>query len=138
MATTCKPNKIHALIDKLANVLNARGKNVTLVTQNIDDLHVRPIGNRYKYFDIHGNVKFVRCDNLHLSPYAQFRAELKSGKSVKCPNCELFLRPHVLFFDESYGPLYGSEVKDKTYPFVFVIGSSLSTGLCSRLTQQAT
>ncbi len=87
MAIVCKPNKIHTFIDKLANALNARGKNVTLVTQNIDDLHIKPKANHYKYYDVHGNVKFVRCDNLHLSPYAQFREEIKSGKSVKCSNC---------------------------------------------------
>jgi hypothetical protein len=44
------------------------------------------------------------------------------------------LRPHVLFFDESYGPLYGGEIKEKEFPFVFVIGSSLSTGLVTKLT----
>lgn len=56
---------------------------------------------------------------------------------MKCPKCELFVRPHVLFFDESYGPLYGEEVKEKKFPFVFVIGSSLSTGLCSKFAQNA-
>jgi NAD-dependent SIR2 family protein deacetylase len=30
------------LIDRLAVALSARGKRVTLVTQNIDDLHLRP------------------------------------------------------------------------------------------------
>jgi hypothetical protein len=39
-----------------------------------------------------------------------------------------------LFFDESYGPLYGGEVKEKEFPFVIVIGTSLSTGLCRKLT----
>jgi NAD-dependent SIR2 family protein deacetylase len=52
-------------------------------------------------------VKFVRCSNLHLSPYQQFREEIKAGKEVSCPQCGSALRPHVLFFDESYGPLYG-------------------------------
>jgi NAD-dependent deacetylase len=99
MANTCKPNKIHLLIDKLATVLNARGKKVTIVTQNIDDLHLKPKEKGYGYFAIHGNVKLVRCDNLHLSPYQQFREEIKAGSEVKCPKCELFVRPHVLFFD---------------------------------------
>lgn len=57
----------------------------------------------------------------------------ESGKA-ECPTCHEQLRPHVLFFDESYGPLYGGEVKEAEFPFVMVIGSSLSTGLCIRLT----
>lgn len=137
MAVTLKPNKIHMLIDKLASALKARKKNVTIVTQNVDDLHLKPKENGYNYYAIHGNVKFVRCDNFHFSPYEQYREEIKAGAQVKCPNCELFLRPHVLFFDESYGPLYGEEVKEKKFPFVFVIGSSLSTGLCSKFAQNA-
>lgn len=42
MAITFKANKIHILIDKLALALKGRKKKVTLVTQNIDDLHLKP------------------------------------------------------------------------------------------------
>ena len=72
MATTCKPNQLHILIDRLAAALTSRGKKVTLVTQNIDDLHLTP-SLPYQYHAIHGNVKFVRCSNLHLIPYQQYR-----------------------------------------------------------------
>ena len=61
MAIKLKPNKIHELIDKLAKVLNARGKKVTIVTQNIDDFHIKPTKQEYKYYAVHGNVKEVRC-----------------------------------------------------------------------------
>jgi NAD-dependent deacetylase len=135
MATTCKPNQLHSLIDRLAGALAARGKKVTLVTQNVDDLHLPP-SKQYEYHAIHGNVKFVRCANLHLTPYQQYRQELKLGE-VPCPQCNSPLRPHVLFFDESYGALYGEEVKGKSFPFVFLIGTSLSTGLCSSFAQRA-
>jgi NAD-dependent SIR2 family protein deacetylase len=33
------------------------------------------------------------------------------GKVANCSKCHEPLRPHVLFFDESYGQLYGDEVK---------------------------
>lgn len=63
---------------------------------------------------MHGNVKKVRCDNNHIYDYADFRKEIVTeSKRVRCPKCNELLRPHVLFFDESYGPLYGGEVKDK-------------------------
>lgn len=99
MATTCKPNQLHVLIDALSNALVARGIAVTLVTQNIDDLHIKPSKDKYEYHAIHGNVKYVRCENLHLTPYQQFREELKIGTEVPCPQCKSILRPHVLFFD---------------------------------------
>ena len=52
----------------------------------------------------------------------------------KCEECGEQLRPHVMFFDESYGIPFGEKVKDETFPFVIVIGSSLNTGLCVKLT----
>lgn len=61
MAINLKPNKIHELIDKLAKVLNARGKKVTIVTQNIDDFHIKPSKKEYSYYAVHGNVKEIRC-----------------------------------------------------------------------------
>lgn len=73
MATTLKPNQIHILIDKLAKVLSARGKRVTIITQNIDDFHLKPQKQEYKYYACHGNVKEVRCDNNHLFPYQDYR-----------------------------------------------------------------
>ena len=62
---------------------------------------------------------------------------MEEKKVVNCTKCGLPLRPHVLFFDETYGPLYGEEVKDRNFSFVFSIGTSLSTGLCTRLAAQA-
>jgi NAD-dependent SIR2 family protein deacetylase len=61
MATTLKPNSIHNLIDQFAKALGARGKKVAVVTQNVDDLHFKPLAQEYSYFAIHGNVKQVRC-----------------------------------------------------------------------------
>ena len=42
MTINVKPNNSHFLIDKLAKILASKGIKVTLVTQNIDDLHVKP------------------------------------------------------------------------------------------------
>ena len=57
LATTLKPNQIHVLIDKLAKALRARGKKVTIVTQNIDDFHFKPNKEQFQYYACHGNVK---------------------------------------------------------------------------------
>lgn len=37
-----KSNQIHILIDELAKLLSKKGKKVAVVTQNIDDLHLKP------------------------------------------------------------------------------------------------
>jgi NAD-dependent deacetylase len=38
---TAKPNAAHFALDRLETALAERGGNLTLVTQNIDDLHER-------------------------------------------------------------------------------------------------
>lgn len=47
------------------------------------------------------------------------------------------MRPHILFFDECYGKDYGAEIKDKTFPLVICIGSSVKTGLAINMIQRA-
>ena len=47
MASSVKPNDTHVLIDKLARTLSTKGVKVVLMTQNIDDLHLRPKNNEY-------------------------------------------------------------------------------------------
>ena len=44
-------------------------KKVTLVTQNIDDLHIKPENHEYEYHCIHGNAKFMRCEANHMRKY---------------------------------------------------------------------
>ena len=41
-----------------------------------------------------------------------------------------------MFFDESYGPCFGGDVKDRNFDFVVTIGTSLNTGLCTKLVAQ--
>lgn len=74
---------------------------------------------------------------MHVTPYADVRDRIIKEGSAKCPQCTALVRPHVLFFDESYGPLYGEDVKAEKFPFAIIIGSSLSTGLCSRFAGEA-
>ena len=42
MAVSSEPNQLHFLIHDLAKELGKRGVRVTLATQNIDDLHIKP------------------------------------------------------------------------------------------------
>lgn len=101
------------------------------MTQNIDDFHIKPVNKQYEYHAIHGVANQMRCKNLHYQPYD------KSKIQSKCPECSESLRPHVMFFDESYGIPFGQEVKDRQFNFAVVIGSSLNTGLCIKLVGDA-
>ena len=44
-------------------------KKVTVVTQNIDNLHFKPENEQYEYQAVHGNIHYMRCDRNHLTPY---------------------------------------------------------------------
>lgn len=61
MSINTKSNEVHHLIHECTLALTKKKKKVTLVTQNIDDLHIRPEDNEYEYHCIHGNAKFMRC-----------------------------------------------------------------------------
>jgi NAD-dependent deacetylase len=91
-----KPNAAHFALARLEGALAERGGSLTLVTQNIDDLHERA-GSAH-VLHMHGELLKVRCgrceavrpwlDDLTVSP--------------ACPDCGWVgaLRPHVVWFGE--------------------------------------
>ena len=64
-----KANKVHGLIDECLVELSKKGKHPVLVTQNIDDLHIKPINGEYEYHAIHGVASKMRCVNLHMHDF---------------------------------------------------------------------
>ena len=50
-------------------MLSKMKKKVTLVTQNVDDLHFKPESDEYEYHAVHGNARYLRCNRNHLTPY---------------------------------------------------------------------
>ncbi|MGH1487153.1 MAG: Sir2 family NAD+-dependent deacetylase [Cellvibrionaceae bacterium] len=97
-----KPNAAHAAI---ANFSKAHPDRLTLVTQNIDNLH-QQAGNDLIY-PMHGELLKIRCKitgqlfdcNHQVSPQDQ------------CPCCQTKgnLRPHVVWFGEM--PLYMNDIE---------------------------
>jgi len=80
-----------ALVD-----LEARIPHFTLITQNVDGLHLKA-GSK-NLLEIHGNLWKVRCTqcrkvSLDMSP--------NMGPMPKCQECGGPLRPHVVWFGES-------------------------------------
>lgn len=89
------------------------GDRFTLITQNIDGLHLRAGNSMERTFQIHGNLNYMRCtrpcsSTLHYIP-DEFPAIQRNEEPTKadwdmivCPGCGAPTRPHALLWDEYY------------------------------------
>jgi NAD-dependent deacetylase len=111
-----KPNAAHLTIAEMQNHF----KDVTVVTQNVDNLH-RRAGSK-KIFELHGNIErnfCIDCKKFH-------NEELDFSTGVPKCECGGLIRPDVVWFGE-YLPedqfLGGEKAAIKSDIF-FVIGTS--------------
>lgn len=109
-----EPNQAHLALVEIERLLQDR---FSLITQNVDNLHLRAGSSPERTYQIHGNVFFMRCVNecrrqlialpLELFPREKDQALSVADKNLlKCPDCGAGTRPHVLWFDESYDEHY--------------------------------
>lgn len=101
---TAAPNAAHIALARLQKALPARGGALTLVTQNVDDLHERAgAGN---VIHMHGELLKARCGACGL--LHDQREDLTTQD--QCPRCGAVgtLRPHVVWFGET--PLFMDEI----------------------------
>ena len=113
-----QPNAAHEAIARLAQ----RTDDFLLVTQNVDDLHARAGVAQEKMVQIHGDIFATRCSRCDFSnggregspePPGTYVVEPTNGrlrsiaatsmqqkKIPRCPGCEAFLRPGVVWFGE--------------------------------------
>lgn len=105
-----QPNAGHRALVALERALGSR---FTLVTQNIDGLHLRAGNSAARTFCIHGDASLVRCASdcgggrltLPEFPVARSKDEPlgeEERRRLTCARCGGWLRPHVLWFDEYY------------------------------------
>jgi NAD-dependent deacetylase len=93
---SAKPNAAHFSLARLESGLVERGGSLTLVTQNIDDLHERA-GSR-RVIHMHGELLKARCGACEaIHPW---RDDLTVTQA--CPACWRAgtMRPHVVWFGE--------------------------------------
>ena len=112
-----QPNAGHfALVE-----LERRIPDFTLVTQNVDGLHQRA-GSR-NVIELHGNITRVKCfkEETVIADWED------TGESPpRCPNCNGYLRPDVVWFNESLpmDAFESAEAKARTCDVFLSIGTS--------------
>jgi len=109
-----KPNQGHLALVEMEKLF---GESFTLITQNVDNLHLRAGNSLERTYQIHGNIFFMRCadvcsDTLYPMPQGitgktkdQWLADSEIAL-LKCPACGQTTRPHVLWFDETYNEVH--------------------------------
>lgn len=139
-----EPNPGHYAIVEAEKKL---GDRFSLVTQNIDGLHLRAGSSNDKCCQIHGSINHMRCsfecsDELFPLPKECDKInETEEFESVRellvCPDCGAMTRPHVLFFDEYYNEVHykaDSAVSfAKQSQLLIVAGTTLMTNLPSHI-----
>ena len=148
MCKDARPNDSHAALAELeqwwgSSHRDAAAKSFTLISQNIDNLHRR--AGSSNLLEIHGNMNFVRCLNTDCPCNCRtLRTMAEHGDSTNVPTCSECgeaLRPHVLFFDESYSEaLYQASsalaaIADADV--LVVVGTMCSTNLPNRIVATA-
>ncbi len=111
--TVCQkaqPNPGHKAIVALEQLF---GDRFTLITQNVDGLHLRAGNSLDRTFLVHGSLEYVRCSVSCTDELSPFPTEIgpkdretplteADWAALACPNCGQLTRPHILWFDEFY------------------------------------
>lgn len=100
------PNPAHEALARLQAALPSRRGKLTLVTQNIDDLHER--AGAQAVIHMHGELLRARCVACQAkNPWCD-----DLGIEDSCPSCHRTgtLRPHVVWFGET--PLHMELIED--------------------------
>lgn len=129
------PNPAHYAL----SALEQTGRDVTIVTQNIDDLHRRAGSGRV--IEIHGNFRVMICTGcLRKFSAPEDVDPIFSGRSVpRCPVCSSVLKPGAILFGEEL-PLdswQAAETACRSCDVLIVAGTSLEVYPAARLPELA-
>jgi NAD-dependent deacetylase len=99
LVTEAEPNAGHrALAD-----LEAHVPNLTVITQNVDDLHNR--AGSSTVIELHGNITHNYCmDCERPADAATVDAAIQDGHPARCEDCDGLIRPDVVWFGEMLPP----------------------------------
>ncbi|MDD5227413.1 MAG: NAD-dependent deacylase [Methylococcales bacterium] len=124
-ALRAEPNAGHQTIAKLATKL----PKVTLITQNVDDLHER--AGSQNVLHLHGSIHTARCfECRHPYEHPETSAIVKFPESriepPKCEKCGNWVRPNVVWFRELLPAkaLREAELAVKECDLMLIVGTS--------------
>ena len=135
------PNPGHFAVSEMEDRFQDR---FTLITQNVDGLHLRAGNSLERTFQIHGNVFFIRCAKGCIEKIIPIPEALPAKtredaltetdrQLLVCPDCGGWLRPHVLWFDETYNEEHYRFVSSlkaaRRTELLLVVGTSGATNL---------
>ena len=103
-----EPNPGHCALARLANL--------TVITQNVDELH-RRAGSRH-VIEVHGSIWIDRCTRC--------ASESRNLAKHECPKCGAFTRPGVVWFGEGLDPVVWDNAEEaaRAADVFLVIGTS--------------
>ena len=93
---TCQPNAAHHVLAKWS-----QQPGVTVITQNVDDLHVR--AGTKNLIRLHGSIWEQRCWNSCLGGRRPWRDDRQPLAELppRCPHCGGLARPAIVWFGEA-------------------------------------
>lgn len=142
-----QPNPAHLA---LADLEKQYGDGFTLVTQNVDGLHLRAGNSFARTYQIHGNIDYMRpyqgdsstlvpvtvTTDEHALEHISDRALLEQLQEGQNP-----YRPHILWFDECYDEdLYrfqSSLEATSSTDLLVIVGTSGATNLPNQMVSMA-
>ncbi len=142
------PNSGHKAIVAMEQLFQDR---FTLITQNVDGLHLRAGSSMARTYQIHGNIQYMRCHKACSSVLYPIPKELRGREKESpltqsdaalliCPTCGSITRPHVLWFDETYDEanfrFYSSMSTAARTAVLVVVGTSGATNLPNRVVHE--
>ena len=166
----CKPNKGHyALLKFMEHCHQSAGKvDCHMITQNIDDYDAQLVKESKVLtpakvvheegtptfaftpfiYEMHGNVKYMHCSeeekecgrNFYLAPTLKDVKD-RTNHVPLCKDCGAPMKPHAMFFDESYSEHYYRDATNREWEqsmdALIVIGTALATGGARSLVNRA-
>lgn len=117
---TVFPNPAHVAIAFAENELRKTGEHLTLITQNVDNLHDRAGSST---LHMHGELSKLRCERCHDTH--ENLSDFKPDTFIECKHCGFpRLRPDIVWFGEVPMHLSAIETAIRSATVFLSIGTS--------------
>ena len=117
-----KPNKTHKIINQLYN----KGFVQAIITQNIDNLHIK----QDNLIEVHGNIDQNYCIGCYSEYNLKELLRLRDKESIpRCSKCNLIIKPDITLYGENLNKesLMNAIYETKECDVLIIAGTSLST-----------